>query len=156
MRERFEQLITDFCAAINLPYPKRMIDGTPFSMNQVVCSISYKSQPQDGLILIHIDFGEATKDVEAVIFYAILRENFLNFPVRNCSLGMSSVTGHIVYASAYSIDIMTPDSLLSALTALTWQAKLWRVDNMTVQQNSIAGATTHRPHFLVATTDSMP
>lgn len=156
MKQRFEELITAFCAAIDLPYPERMIDGTPFSMNQVVCSISFKSLPQNSLVLIHIDFGEATRDAEAVIFYALLRENFLNFSLKNCSFGISSVTGHIVFASSYSIDIMTPDSLLSALTALTWQAKLWRVNNATVQKNSITGAMTHRPHFLAATSNSMP
>ncbi|MBC7502296.1 MAG: hypothetical protein H7315_17625 [Herminiimonas sp.] len=156
MKERFEKLITAFCAAIELPCPERMIGGTPFSMNQVVCSISCRSHGNDNLLLIHIDFGEVTKEAEAVIFYALLRDNFLDFSLKNCSFGISGLSGHIVYASSYSIDIMTPDSLLAALTTLTWQAKLWRTNHATVQKNSITGALTHRPHFLSATSNGMP
>jgi hypothetical protein len=156
MKDRFENLVTAFCAAINLPFPEKMIDGTPFTMNQVVCSVSYKSQENENLLFIHIDFGEVTREAEAVVFYALLRENFLDFSLKNCSFGVSSATGNIVYASSFSIDIMTPDSLLSTLTALTWQAKNWRNNNAISQKKSTAGAMTHRPHFLASASTSVP
>lgn len=154
--ERFNALITEFCASVDLAEPERMINGVPFVLNQVVCSISFKSTDDEGLLFIHADFGEAIHGAEAVIYYALLRENFLDFSVKNCSFGISSTTGHIVFASSYSIDIMTPDSLLTALTAITWQAKMWRTSNAVVKKPAVLGAVTHKPHFLSEAFNTMP
>lgn len=150
MDQRFEKLVCDFCAATGMSFPDRMINGAPFTVNQVVFSLTHKPHVNDDLFFVHADFGAVRRENDVGIYYELLRENFLDFSLVNASFGISAATGRIVYAAAYRLDEVGTEDLIVTLTTLTCKARLWNIDHNAAPPKSVLAATHQRPYFLTS------
>jgi len=108
MKKKFDKLVHEFCSAIDLPNPEKIIAGNPFTINQVVFSLTHLQQVDETLLFVHVDFGDIPEGGEIEAYYELLRENFFEFPMTNASFGISPETGRVVYAAAYPIEDMSP------------------------------------------------
>ena len=119
MKKRFEELITRFCAGINMPSPEKMMSGAPFTSDKVVFAVAYKPEVHNHLLCVYADFGPVPKGSEAAVYYELLRENFLDFPVKNATFSVSSATGNVVYVESFPLDKITVEDFTSTLGTLT-------------------------------------
>ncbi|MGZ3239757.1 MAG: hypothetical protein ACXWIN_08065 [Burkholderiaceae bacterium] len=148
MKERFEKLIREFCAEVKLRDPEKLINGAPFTVNQVDFSLSHKPHLNPELLFVHVDLGEIPKGREVEAYYALLRENYFDFSLTNSSVSISSATGRAVYAAVYLLDKFGKDDLLVALTTLSYKSKQWQTDNSSIHQKTALGAANKRPYYL--------
>lgn len=150
MKKRFEELITGFCAGINMPSPEKMMSGAPFTIDKVVFAVEYKPEVHKNLLFVYADFGPVPKGNEAAIYYDLLRENFLDFPVKNATFSVSSATGNVVYAESFPLDQLTVEDFTATLGKLTNLAKMWRADFINMTRTAVLGANARRPDFVRA------
>jgi hypothetical protein len=126
MKENFEKLIMDFCAAVQLPEPVKIMDGAPFETNGVTFALRHeKAKPES--VLVFTDFGPMPAKRKKLIYYTLLEENFITAIGSTGTFGMSSATRNIVYIEQLDISAMTVERLYEKLVQLAAQANDWRV-----------------------------
>lgn len=127
MKERYEQLIRDFCSAIGFEVADNIIAGSPFEANGVEFALTYDSYATQDKVLIYTDFGPMPAHDNKAIYYTLLEENFLHAMGRAGSFSLSSATGNIVYIESLSLDDANPKTLYENFDRLSKEAKEWRV-----------------------------
>lgn len=127
MKERYEQLVREFCSAIGFEAADKIIAGGPFEADGVEFALTYDSYATQDKVLIYTDFGPMPTHDNIAIYYALLEENFLHAMGRGGSFSLSSVTGNIVYIESLSLDDANPKTLYESFDRLSKEAKEWRV-----------------------------
>ncbi|OGB24787.1 MAG: hypothetical protein A3I66_21140 [Burkholderiales bacterium RIFCSPLOWO2_02_FULL_57_36] len=148
MNKCFENLVAEFCMAVNLPCPKEMMNGVAFTINHVTFSVHHQRKAKNDLLFIYADFGRAPKKNARTCYYHLLQENFLDFPVKDASFGVVSATRNVVHVSSYCLDTITADDLVETVVGLAWQAELWRIDNLSGDRNTAPGVAANRAGFM--------
>ena len=156
MKKRFEELITGFCTGINMPSPEKMMSGAPFTIDKVVFAVEYKPEIHHNLLFVYADFGPIPKGSEAAVYHDLLRENFLDFLVKNATFSVSSATGNVVYVESFPLEKITVEDFTSTLGRLTNLAKKWRADFINTPRKTVPGANAQRPEFIRMPTAGHP
>jgi hypothetical protein len=125
MEEHFKQLITNFCAAVNLAKPEDLIKGAGFAAGDVTFSLRYDRAAPETL-LIFTDFGAVPESGRSLILYTLLEENFITAIGSTGTFGLSSKTNNIVYIKQVKLDQLTPETLFKTIVSLADQAREWR------------------------------
>ena len=127
MKERYEQLIREFCSAIGFEAADNIIAGSPFEANGVEFALTYDSYATQDKVLIYTDFGPMPAHDNKAIYYTLLEENFLYAMGRGGSFSLSTTTGNIVYIESLSLDDANPRILYESFDRLSKEAKEWRI-----------------------------
>jgi hypothetical protein len=127
MKDRFQQLISEFCDLAGAD-PQKMIKGDAFEMQGVTFAVEYRPKANERVVLVYADFGAVPANNEAYAYYQLLRENHLSFAVKGASFTVSSATGNVVYAEHFDLAKTTAESFGDALLEIAVQAKRWRAE----------------------------
>ncbi|MEB0135722.1 hypothetical protein QN362_10320 [Actimicrobium sp. CCC2.4] len=147
MNTAFIDLMRAVGDAFGVPEPEKLADGAAISINNIVFSFEKTINNPAELVTLFVDFGPVPKGNEAAVYYHLLQENYLEFPTQNATYCVSSRTGNVVYASAWAIDKLHADVLISKVKKLVDVVSNWRTDNADGRLN-IAPRPMRRPAFL--------
>lgn len=125
MKDQLADLIEQFCRAIHLNAVDELLNGSAFTINEVVFSLTYPALTDPDLFFIHADFGTVPESRKMEAYYALLRYNFSDFLSSNSTFCLAPITGNVTFAGAFPIRSFSVEDLIATLTTMTCQAEQW-------------------------------
>ncbi|GAA4034756.1 CesT family type III secretion system chaperone [Actimicrobium antarcticum] len=148
MQQQLTGLLCEFATTIGLPEPDKLAGGAPFRVNGFTFAFGEQSKKQHASILLFVDFGAIPDGNKAAVYYRLLRENYLEFPTRNGTYCVSSLTGNVVCARALSVATLSVDMLTVTVAQLAEQAIWWQREYADGREY-VTPAPMRRPAFIL-------
>jgi hypothetical protein len=126
LKERFIQLIKDFCSLSGMDVALHILNGGSFVVNNVVFLVAHKEQLDPARIYVRCDFGEIPDNRQADVSRALLEANLDFYDGTGPIFSISSRTGHVLFTYGYRLDDMTAGELRDILAALVDSVMEWQ------------------------------
>ena len=123
-KERYVELVTNFCTLVGINQPENILVGNAISVDGFDFYLSHKEEADPMILVIYCDFGPPKKDRLLDVYQALLEANMTIYG-SNSPAFMLSGSGNVALAYHYHLDQVTPNQLLGLCTALAEQAKEW-------------------------------
>lgn len=127
--EKFDQLIREFCEAVQIDDVVSVLESGSVSVNDVAFSI-FPSEDEDGGVagaLVYCDFGPLPSGDSVAVLRRLLEVNlFLTSAPLSCSFAINPESGHVLLAFRSPLDGTGAESLATSLQLCAEEAERWR------------------------------
>lgn len=140
MNPKYETLIEDFCALVNLDDAQHIVQGGAIEVNGVVFSFIHNPAIDMGLLFLYTDFGPPPLEYQAAVYGELLKHNFMHFAGKGPAFTISPFTGHVVHVEHFPIETTVPQLLASTMAYMADQAKDWKATRFLSGPNALKPA----------------
>jgi hypothetical protein len=126
MKEDYENLILDLCAAVQEEDAAGIMNSAAFEIDDVAFSLRFDKEAPE-MMLVYADFGPMPAKRKMPVYMALLEENFVTAIGSTGSFSMSPATKRIIYITQVRLEGMTVEALADHLGLLADRAKEWRI-----------------------------
>lgn len=129
-KEKFDQLIRDFCAQVQIDDVASVIETGSVSVNDIAfsifCSGDEEGEAADG-VLVYCDFGPVPAGNETAVLRRLLEVNlFLTSAPLSCSFAINPESEHVILAFRSPIESTSVEALATSLQLCAAEAVSWR------------------------------
>jgi hypothetical protein len=139
MKERFIQLINDFCSLCGMSEPTHILNGGSVSINGVLVLLRQVEKLDPARLYIRCDFGEIPLHREKDACKTLLEANLDLYDGSGPAFSISPKSGHVLFSHSYLLEELSPVQLRDALSALVESALEWRKTHFLVAPRSHQG-----------------
>jgi hypothetical protein len=126
LKQRFVQLIQDFCALSGFADPQRLLNGGSIVINDVVFSLLHKEKPDPRLLFLRCDFGEIRDNRQTDAYKALLEMNTYLYDGTGPAFAIAPETGRVLFTNSYRLEGLEANELHRILAELVEQVLEWR------------------------------
>jgi hypothetical protein len=129
--ERFEQLMRDFCATVQIDDVLSVLETGSVTVNDIAFSIfpsdDEVADSQSDAALVYCDFGPLPAHNAMAVVRRLLEVNlFLTSAPLACSFAINPESEHVILAFRSPLGATTPEALASSLQLCAEEAVRWR------------------------------
>jgi hypothetical protein len=150
--EQFDQLIAGLCTLTGISASRHLLAGNAINVDGISFAMAVHAQSDPDALLLYADFGSLDLEKKAMLYHAMLKENFMMQSSRNGTFGVCENTDSVVLIECMSLAATTPDLLLARMRLLVHKANYFNQQHrggqkavqQAVHQSSAMQSLAHR------------
>lgn len=125
-KERFNQLIRDFCTLSGTDDATHILNGGSIAINDIVFLLAWKERLDPERLYVRCDFGEVPANRKIQVCKSLLEADLDLYDGSGPAFSLSATTGRVLFTHSYRLDALTPAELRDILSALVDSVLEWR------------------------------